>query len=302
MRLDSQIGMEVFKSDDAREGPTAFMEKRTPELHGDVSHGPTSTCSTATASPRASPTSGSRGCAPTARSPPRGARRPRLLGGHQARRRHRLQPRRRHVLLGHGRGGVVGLEDDLIEQSEAEEAGGRMMLMMDPPDHTRYRKLVNRGFTPRMINVLEPHIRELDLEDPRRRDRQRGVRLRRGRRRRAPPRGHRRAHRRTPRGTAQDLRLEQPHGRLRGPRVRGEPGRGVRGAGRDVHVRAGAGRGHAGPSPRTTSSPRSCRRGGRRRLALGHGLQPVLPAAVRRRQRDHAQRDRPRHERAPREP
>jgi cholest-4-en-3-one 26-monooxygenase len=48
-----------------------------------------------------------------------------------------------------------------MPQTEAEEAGGRMMLMMDPPDHTRYRKLVNRGFTPRMIGQLEPHIREL---------------------------------------------------------------------------------------------------------------------------------------------
>ena len=41
------------------------------------------------------------------------------------------------------------------------------MLMMDPPDHTRYRKLVNRGFTPRMIGQLEPHIRELTNEHPR---------------------------------------------------------------------------------------------------------------------------------------
>jgi cholest-4-en-3-one 26-monooxygenase len=31
---------------------------------------------------------------------------------------------------------------------------------MDPPEHTRYRKLVNRGFTPRMINALEARIRE----------------------------------------------------------------------------------------------------------------------------------------------
>ena len=45
------------------------------------------------------------------------------------------------------RGGVVGLEEQGMPQTEAEEAGGRMMLMMDPPDHTRYRKLVNRGFT-----------------------------------------------------------------------------------------------------------------------------------------------------------
>jgi cholest-4-en-3-one 26-monooxygenase len=59
------------------------------------------------------------------------------------------------------RGGVVGLEDNTMMQTEAEEAGGRLMLTMDPPDHTRYRKLVNRGFTPRMIGQLEPHIREL---------------------------------------------------------------------------------------------------------------------------------------------
>jgi cholest-4-en-3-one 26-monooxygenase len=59
------------------------------------------------------------------------------------------------------RGGVVGLEERAGMQTEAEQAGGRMMLMMDPPDHTRYRKLVNRGFTPRMIGEMETHIREL---------------------------------------------------------------------------------------------------------------------------------------------
>jgi cholest-4-en-3-one 26-monooxygenase len=59
------------------------------------------------------------------------------------------------------RGGVVGLEEQTNMQTEAEAAGGRMMLMMDPPDHTRYRKLVNRGFTPRMIGEMETHIRAL---------------------------------------------------------------------------------------------------------------------------------------------
>ncbi len=60
------------------------------------------------------------------------------------------------------RGGVVGLEE-LIEPGEFEQ-GGKLMLTMDPPEHTRYRKLVNKGFTPRMINALEPHIRELAVE------------------------------------------------------------------------------------------------------------------------------------------
>jgi cholest-4-en-3-one 26-monooxygenase len=60
-----------------------------------------------------------------------------------------------------GRGGVVGLEERDVPPTEAEQAGGKLMLMIDPPDHTRYRKLVNRGFTPRMIGQLEPHIRDL---------------------------------------------------------------------------------------------------------------------------------------------
>jgi cholest-4-en-3-one 26-monooxygenase len=35
-----------------------------------------------------------------------------------------------------------------------------MMLNMDPPMHTRYRRLVNKGFTPRMVDELEATIRE----------------------------------------------------------------------------------------------------------------------------------------------
>ena len=36
---------------------------------------------------------------------------------------------------------------------------GQMMLMTDPPKHTRYRLLVNKGFTPRMIGLIEEHLR-----------------------------------------------------------------------------------------------------------------------------------------------
>jgi cholest-4-en-3-one 26-monooxygenase len=46
------------------------------------------------------------------------------------------------------------LDADSLEQQRL------MMLNMDPPMHTRYRKLVNRGFTPRMLGMLEERIRQ----------------------------------------------------------------------------------------------------------------------------------------------
>ncbi len=60
------------------------------------------------------------------------------------------------------RGGVVGLEE-IPNQPEWSE-GGQLMLTMDPPPHTRHRRLVNRGFTPKMIGMLEPHIREVTVQ------------------------------------------------------------------------------------------------------------------------------------------
>ena len=57
------------------------------------------------------------------------------------------------------RGGVVALDDVSASQQLSNE--GRMMLTMDAPDHTRYRSLVNRGFTPRMISKLKPHLQEM---------------------------------------------------------------------------------------------------------------------------------------------
>jgi len=62
------------------------------------------------------------------------------------------------------RGGVVGLEELTPEDREGNpfadaDNAPALMLTLDPPAHTRYRKLVNKGFTPRMINRLEPQIR-----------------------------------------------------------------------------------------------------------------------------------------------
>ena len=72
----------------------------------------------------------------------------------------------KHFSSDQARGGVVGLEEPSAEQREAARAqeGGSLMLTMDPPPHTRHRKLVNRGFTPRMIGLLEDHIREVSAQ------------------------------------------------------------------------------------------------------------------------------------------
>jgi cholest-4-en-3-one 26-monooxygenase len=62
------------------------------------------------------------------------------------------------------KGGVVALEGSVESAGAAASNGsGRMMLTMDPPEHTRYRKLVNGGFTPRVIRSLEDHLREASV-------------------------------------------------------------------------------------------------------------------------------------------
>ncbi|MGH7966112.1 MAG: cytochrome P450, partial [Candidatus Binatia bacterium] len=42
--------------------------------------------------------------------------------------------------------------------------GVPMLLDMNPPDHTRLRKLANRGFTPRLIRAMETHVRAIARE------------------------------------------------------------------------------------------------------------------------------------------
>ena len=56
---------------------------------------------------------------------------------------------------------------ELVERMKAlyEEEGGYdrigTMLTVDPPDHTRYRRLVTKAFTPKVIAELEPTVREI---------------------------------------------------------------------------------------------------------------------------------------------
>ena len=48
---------------------------------------------------------------------------------------------------------------DAIRDMNRADGVGTMMIVTDPPRHTAYRKLVNRGFTPRSIAMLEPRLR-----------------------------------------------------------------------------------------------------------------------------------------------
>lgn len=51
----------------------------------------------------------------------------------------------------------IRLEEMDAEQTEAR----RTMMEMDPPEHTRLRRLVNKGFTRRTVETFEYSIREL---------------------------------------------------------------------------------------------------------------------------------------------
>ena len=52
-----------------------------------------------------------------------------------------------------------------LDQGSREDAAAVMsFLAMDPPQHTRMRALVSRGFTPRRVNEMEPRIREIARE------------------------------------------------------------------------------------------------------------------------------------------
>lgn len=49
---------------------------------------------------------------------------------------------------------------DFDDDGDQLEQQRMMMLNMDPPEHTKLRKIVNKGFTPRMIRGLTDHLAE----------------------------------------------------------------------------------------------------------------------------------------------
>lgn len=55
---------------------------------------------------------------------------------------------------------ALGLRTPMYEALQAF-LSSRALISADPPDHTRLRHLLNRGFTPRRIAELEPRIRQI---------------------------------------------------------------------------------------------------------------------------------------------
>jgi cytochrome P450 len=54
-----------------------------------------------------------------------------------------------------------GLTYEQLTDPTFDVAGNRSLIMMDPPEHTRYRRLVGRAFSPRSIDEREPLVRSL---------------------------------------------------------------------------------------------------------------------------------------------
>jgi cholest-4-en-3-one 26-monooxygenase len=50
------------------------------------------------------------------------------------------------------------------ENPDPAQGGGKMLITIDPPRHVRMRRLVNKGFTPRMVAAMEPQIRRITTE------------------------------------------------------------------------------------------------------------------------------------------
>jgi cholest-4-en-3-one 26-monooxygenase len=67
-----------------------------------------------------------------------------------------VQVNRDHEVFSAEDGGITLYESSNLDESM--DMRGKIMVMTDPPRHTRYRLLVNKGFTPRMIGLIETHL------------------------------------------------------------------------------------------------------------------------------------------------
>jgi cytochrome P450 len=57
-----------------------------------------------------------------------------------------------------------GLTFEYDELAKAGLAEAKPMVMLDPPDHTAFRRLVGKGFTPRHVQEIEPAVRAFVVE------------------------------------------------------------------------------------------------------------------------------------------
>ena len=64
----------------------------------------------------------------------------------------------RHVLTEEELGRAVPIPEEFRALVDSQR---NMMLFRDPPDHTRLRNLVNKAFTPRMVQQLASHIEDI---------------------------------------------------------------------------------------------------------------------------------------------
>ena len=199
------------------------------------------------------------------------AGRHRLLGRHQARRRAGGQPRLR-----------APSPPSSAARSSRPPTRRRWrslrltILNMDPPKHNRYRRLVSKGFTPRMITQARRGDRAPGRGRRRRRVREGRGRVRRGDRRPGPGADDLRDDRPREGGLAPHVRALEPAHRLpRRPRLPGAR-RAARG-GRDggLHaLRRGGRRPPRQPARRHHDGARAGR--DRRRAARRRRAQPVL--------------------------
>ena len=70
---------------------------------------------------------------------------------------HLKEVNRQAEIFSSNRGGTQMQERNRADDLDSFQ-NDALMLSMDPPKHTRYRRIVSRGFTPRMINLLEDYL------------------------------------------------------------------------------------------------------------------------------------------------
>ena len=168
-----------------------------------------------------------------------------------------------------------------------------VMLNMDAPHHTRLRKIISRGFTPRAIDRLRDELNERAQNIAKAAAAEGFRRLRRAGVVRAAAAGDRRSAGRAPGGPQEAVRLVQPDDRRRGPEFAHiDP---MARLGRTDHVRHEDGRAE-GQEPRRRHRHQADPGRRRRRQALRRRVRLLRDPAGGGRQRDHPQLDHPRHD------